>query len=51
MTQTQIEKTHIAKTHIAKIVKVKTGSKFEEIGSYSRLVSVDNWIYVSWLDS
>ncbi len=29
------------------IVKVKTGSKFEEIGSYSRLVAVDNWIYVS----
>ena len=47
MTQTQIAKTHMAKTHIAKIVKVNTGSKFEEIGSYSRLVSVDNWIYVS----
>jgi len=29
------------------ITKVKTGSKFEEIGSYSRLVAVDNWIYVS----
>ena len=29
------------------IVKVKTGSKFEEIGSYSRLVAVDNWIYLS----
>ncbi|RDL45611.1 RidA family protein [Marinomonas piezotolerans] len=29
------------------IKKVKTGSKFEEIGSYSRLVAVDNWIYVS----
>lgn len=27
--------------------KVKTGSKFEEIGSYSRVVAVDNWIYVS----
>lgn len=32
---------------MANIVKVKTGSKFEEIGSYSRLVAVDNWIYVS----
>lgn len=29
------------------ITKVKTGSKFEEIGSYSRLVAVDNWIFVS----
>lgn len=29
------------------IVKLKTGSKYEELGSYSRLVSVDNWIYVS----
>ena len=29
------------------ITKVKTGSKFEEIGSYSRIVAVDNWIYVS----
>lgn len=32
---------------MTKIVKVKTGSKFEEIGSYSRLVAVDNWIHVS----
>lgn len=32
---------------MTKIVKVKTGSKFEEIASYSRLVEVDNWIYVS----
>lgn len=32
---------------MTKIVKVKTGSKFEEIASYSRLVAVDNWIYVS----
>ena len=32
---------------MTKIVKVKTGSKFEEMGSYSRLVAVDNWIYVS----
>ncbi len=29
------------------IVKVKTGSKFEDIGSYSRLVAVDNLIFVS----
>ncbi len=29
------------------IVKVKTGSKLEEIASYSRAVMVDNWIYVS----
>lgn len=32
---------------MTKIVKVKTGSKFEEIASYSRLVMVDNMIYVS----
>lgn len=30
-----------------KIVKIKTGSKFEEIASYSRAVVVDNWIMVS----
>jgi enamine deaminase RidA (YjgF/YER057c/UK114 family) len=29
------------------IVKVKTGSRFEELGSYSRLVAVDNLIFVS----
>lgn len=29
------------------LVKVKTGSKLEEIASYSRAVMVDNWIYVS----
>ncbi|MBD9461065.1 RidA family protein [Pseudomonas sp. PDM05] len=29
------------------IIKLKTGSPFEEMGSYSRLVVVDNWIYVS----
>ncbi|MDO6462186.1 Rid family hydrolase [Granulosicoccaceae sp. 1_MG-2023] len=29
------------------IVKLKTGSKFEESGSYSRLVSVGDWIYMS----
>lgn len=32
---------------MTKMVKVKTGSKFEESASYSRLVAVDNWIYVS----
>ncbi len=32
---------------MTKIVKVKTGSKFEEIASYSRLVVVDNLIFVS----
>lgn len=32
---------------MAKIIKLKTGSKFEESASYSRLVVVDNWIYVS----
>ncbi|WP_277962581.1 Rid family hydrolase [Pseudomonas sp. RIT-To-2] len=29
------------------IIKLKTGSVFEEKASYSRLVAVDNWIYVS----
>lgn len=32
---------------MTKIVKVKTGSKFEEIASYSRVVAMDNWINVS----
>ncbi|BAP45241.1 RidA family protein [Pseudomonas sp. 21LCFQ02] len=32
---------------MTQIIKLKTGSKFEEMGSYSRLVAVDNWIYVS----
>ena len=32
---------------MAHIVKVKTGSTFEEHASYSRLVAVDNWIFVS----
>lgn len=32
---------------MTKITKVKTGSKYEEIGSYSRVVAVDNWIFVS----
>lgn len=29
------------------VTKVKTGNKFEEHGSYSRLVAVDNMIFVS----
>ena len=29
------------------ITKLKTGTKLEEISSYSRLVAVDNWIFVS----
>jgi enamine deaminase RidA (YjgF/YER057c/UK114 family) len=29
------------------IVKLKTGSRYEDLASYSRLVSVDNWIFVS----
>jgi enamine deaminase RidA (YjgF/YER057c/UK114 family) len=32
---------------MAKVIKVKTGNKFEEIGSYSRIVAVDDWIFVS----
>lgn len=32
---------------MTKIVKVKTGAKLEKLSSYSRIVSVDNWIYVS----
>ncbi|MEL1251120.1 Rid family hydrolase [Aurantiacibacter gilvus] len=32
---------------MAKIVKVKTGSPTEKHGSYSRLVAVDDWIFVS----
>lgn len=32
---------------MTRIVKVKTGNRLEEISSYSRLVAVDNWIYVS----
>ncbi len=32
---------------MSKITKVNTGSVFEEKGSYSRLVAVDHWIYVS----
>ena len=29
------------------ITKVKTGAKLEELSSYSRVVAVDNWIFVS----
>ncbi|MBD8493496.1 RidA family protein [Pseudomonas syringae] len=32
---------------MTQITKLKTGSKFEEMASYSRLVAVDNWIFVS----
>lgn len=32
---------------MTKVIKVKTGSKFEDHGSYSRVVAVDNWIFVS----
>lgn len=32
---------------MTRIVKVKTGSKFEAIASYSRVVAVQDWIYVS----
>ncbi|PYF83127.1 MULTISPECIES: Rid family hydrolase [Marinomonas] len=32
---------------MAKIIKAKTDSIFEEKASYSRVVSVDNWIFVS----
>ena len=29
------------------VIKIKTGSRFEEHGSYSRVVAVDDWIHVS----
>jgi len=32
---------------MTQIIKLKSGSVFEEKASYSRLVAVDNWIYVS----
>ena len=32
---------------MTQITKLKSGSIFEEKASYSRLVAVDNWIYVS----
>lgn len=30
-----------------RVIKVGTGSKFEDHGSYSRLVVVDDWVFVS----
>ncbi|WP_116134088.1 Rid family hydrolase [Tropicimonas sp. IMCC34043] len=32
---------------MTKVVKVKTGAKLETLSSYSRIVMVDNWIFVS----
>ncbi|RGP37453.1 Rid family hydrolase [Pseudotabrizicola alkalilacus] len=32
---------------MTRITKVKTGNRLEEISSYSRIVAVDNWIFVS----
>jgi len=32
---------------MTQITKLKTGSKFEDLASYSRLVAVDNWVHVS----
>lgn len=32
---------------MTQIIKVKTGSKFEQIASYSRLVCAGGWIFVS----
>lgn len=32
---------------MTRIIKVNTGSQFEAQASYSRVVAVDNWIYVS----
>lgn len=32
---------------MTEVIKVKTGNKFEDHGSYSRLVAVDNLIFVS----
>lgn len=32
---------------MTQIVKLKTGNKYEELGSYSRLVAVGDWIHVS----
>lgn len=34
-------------SEMVKVVKVKTGSRFEEAASYSRVVAVENWIFVS----
>ncbi|MFP9228444.1 RidA family protein [Pectobacterium cacticida] len=30
-----------------KLIKIKTGSRYETMGSYSRAVVVDNWVLVS----
>ena len=32
---------------MTRVIKVKSGNKFEEIGRYSRIVAVGDWIYVS----
>lgn len=32
---------------MAKVIKLKTGAKLEDLSNYSRLVCVDNWIFVS----
>lgn len=32
---------------MTRIVKIKTGNRLEDISSYSRLVAVENWIFVS----
>lgn len=32
---------------MARIIKLKSGNKFEELGSYSRLVAIDDWIFMS----
>lgn len=32
---------------MTKITKLKTGTKLEDMSSYSRAVSVDNWIFMS----
>lgn len=32
---------------MSKLIKLKSGSAFEEKASYSRAVAVDNWVYVS----
>jgi len=32
---------------MTEVIKVKTGNKFEDMGSYSRLVAVDNLIFLS----
>ncbi|MBB5222783.1 enamine deaminase RidA (YjgF/YER057c/UK114 family) [Amaricoccus macauensis] len=34
-------------TRTLKVTKVKSGSPFEEQESYSRIVALDNWIFVS----